>query len=233
MIFKIIALLILFVAVYFLYRIAYPVPQETKKINDAPQKRETVQNDVVKKIRFVRPNHGQPKTTRTTPAKEEILEKNPYIFAPETEKDGSGIIPPDKLDEVFEDEINPDDLDIDADADDDADDEIDLEAEEELEQRNRVEGQSAMLAEGLNFDDLHDVAEVVKEQPETVSEKTAATIAALEHTDMFELLASGDEGKANWIKSVVRFCLFVVVFRRQKTGKSLYFELLLYCLSYN
>ena len=169
MIFKIVALLILFVAVYFLYRIAYPVPQETKKINDAPQKRETVQNDVVKKIRFVRPNHGQPQTTRTTPAKEEILEKNPYIFAPETEKDGAGIIPPDKLDEVFEDEINPNDLEIDEDDDNVSDDnaEIDLEAEEALEQRNRVEGQSAMLAEGLNFDDLHEVAEVVKEQPET------------------------------------------------------------------
>ena len=147
------------------------------------------------KIRFVRPNHGQPQKTRTIPAKEEILEKNPYIFAPETEKDGSGIIPPDKLDEVFEDEINPDDLDIDDDADDDADAdaEIDLEAEEALEQRNRVESQSAMLAEGLNFDDLHELAEVVKEQPETVSEKTAATIAALERLSLLQTNKSGQK----------------------------------------
>jgi len=60
-----------------------------------------------------------------------------------------------------------------------------------------------MLADGLDFDDLTHVADIVKEQPETVSRETGAKMVALEHTDMFEALASGNEGKMNWIKSVI------------------------------
>jgi hypothetical protein len=36
-----------------------------------------------------------------------------------------------------------------------------------------------------------------------VSEETGSTLAALEYTDMFEALVSGEEGKMNWIKSVI------------------------------
>jgi len=198
MIFKIAALMILFVAVFLLYRIAFPKQPESKKYNNEPQIK-TDQSGVVIKRRFVRPNFSQPQTTHTMPARDEILEKKQYMFAAETEKNDSGIISPDKLDELFEEEPNPEDLDIDS----DDEEEIDLEAEEESEQSNRVAGQGAMLAEGLEFDDLHEVTKVVKQQPETVNDKTAATMAALEHSDMFEMLASGDEGKANWIKSVI------------------------------
>ena len=204
MVFKIAALVILLFAVYLLHRIAFPKhpKQPVQRDDGVPERKTCHASGVIGKSRFVLPDRSQPLQTPANTANSEASEEKQIMFAPETEKDGSGIIPPDKLDEVFEDEINPDDLDIDDD-DDVADDEIDLEAEEEFEQRNRVEGQSAMLAEGLNFDDLHDAATVVKQQPETVSERTAATMAALEHTDMFELLASGDEGKANWIKSVI------------------------------
>ena len=66
-----------------------------------------------------------------------------FFIAPETEKDRSGIIPFEKLDEVFEIDPNPKDGDI------YAANEIDLEAEEELEQSNRVEGRGVMLAEEL------------------------------------------------------------------------------------
>ena len=206
MIFKIIALFILLVAVFLLYRIAYPKqPKQAVQRNDSvPERKTKHMSNVVGKSRFVLPDRSQPLQTPAITANTEVSKEKEIMFAPENQKVGSGIIPPEKLDEVFEDEINPDDLDIDDDDDDTDDDtEIDLEAEETLEQENRVEGQNAMLAEGLNFDDLHDVATVVREQPETVSEKTAATMTALEHTDMFELLASGDEGKANWIKSII------------------------------
>ena len=205
MIFKIIALFILLVAVFLLYRIAYPKqPKQAVQRNDSvPERKTKHMSNVVGKSRFVLPDRSQPLQTAANKPIIEASKEKEIMFAPEI--DGSGIIPPDKLDEVFEIEINPDDLDIDDDADDDAeaDNNIDLEAEEALEQSNRVEGQNEMLAEGLNFDDLHEVAVVVKQQPETVSEKTAATLAALEHTDMFELLASGDAGKANWIKSII------------------------------
>lgn len=204
MIFKIVALVILFVSVYLLYCIAFPKQPETKKEIDTPQKKETDLSGVVMKRRFVRPDFSQPQATHTMLAKDDILEKNPYMFAAETEKTGLGVISTGKLDELFEEEPNPEDLEIDSDDDASAPlstGEIDLEAEEESEQSNRVH--SAMLAEGLEYDDLHEVAKVIKLQPETVSVKTAATMAALEHTDMFELLVSVDESKANWIKSVI------------------------------
>ena len=201
---KVLAVIMMLYALYLLHRIAFPKRPAAEKGEDIPAKDTKTVRSVVGKSRFVLPDRSQPLQTPAITANTEASKEKEIMFAPENQKVGSGIIPPEKLDEVFEDEINPDDLDIDDD-DDDADDdtEIDIEAEETLEQENRVEGQNAMLAEGLNYDDLHDVATVVREQPETVSEKTAATLTALEHTDMFELLASGDEGKANWIKSII------------------------------
>jgi hypothetical protein len=97
---------------------------------------------------------------------------------------------------------DPEDLDVEPDETETGyEAEIDPEAEEEAE--DRIQGQGEMLAAGLDYDDLYDVAKVVSRQPETVSEKTAATMTALEHTDMFEMLASGDRGKMDWIKSVI------------------------------
>ena len=147
MIFKIAALVILLYAVYLLYRIAFP-KQPVERDNSVPERKTVHTSGVVGKSRFVLPDRSQPLQTPANTAISEASEEKQIMFAPESENDGSGIIPPEKLDEVFEDEINPDDLDID---DDNSDDEINLEAEEEFEQRNRVEGQSAMLAEGLNF----------------------------------------------------------------------------------
>jgi hypothetical protein len=64
-------------------------------------------------------------------------------------------------------------------------------------------GHEAVIAEGLDYDKLQTTVKVVMEQSENVSEETAQTLLNLENTDMFEMLVSGDEGKMNWIKSVV------------------------------
>jgi hypothetical protein len=55
----------------------------------------------------------------------------------------------------------------------------------------------------MDYDDLQTVVKVVREQPDEVSEETGKALAALENTDMFEMLVSGDEGKLSWIKSVI------------------------------
>jgi hypothetical protein len=196
------------IALYLLFRIAFSKKPETKQGNFTPQNRDADISKVVVKSRFVRPVRGQPQTTHTTPLKTDIQEEKPFIFAPENAQ-RDAVIPAEKLDELFADDFNPDELDIPPDDDDDNDDEIEIDAEAE-EETERM-GHEAMLAAGLDFDDLQHVAQVVKEQPETVSRETGAKIAELEHTDMFETLVSGNDGstaltnqgKMNWIKSVI------------------------------
>jgi hypothetical protein len=196
---KVLALIIMLIALYLLYRIAYPKQGESVRGNDSPsRKSENDLPDVVGKSRFVRPNFGQPQPTRAISVKSEPNEEKAFRFAAENSEKQSAVIPPDELDEVFG-EVNPDDLDIPPDDEDDDEDETDLAAEEEAEAMSRIQG----LAEGLDFDDLQHVAQVVRQQPETVSRDTGAKIAALEHTDVFEAIVSGDRGKMDWIKSVI------------------------------
>jgi hypothetical protein len=195
---KIIVMATILAALYLLFRIAFSKKPETKQENFTPRNRDVDISKVVVKSRFVRPLRGQPQTTHTGSLKTDIQEEKPSIFAAGNEK-RDAVIPAEKLDELFADDFNPDDLDIPDDDDNDDEIEIDLEAEEETERM----GQGALFAAGLDFDDLQHVAKIVKEQPETVSRETSAKIAELEHTDMFETLVSGNEGKMNWIKSVI------------------------------
>ena len=125
--------MIMLVALYLLYRIAFP--KQTKPVEgnvtapDAPE--------VVVKSRFVRPLCSQPQPTHTTPLESEFQEEKPSIFAAGNEK-RPAVIPTDELDKFFEDEPNPEDLDI----DDDDDDEIDIDIEDEETERF---GHEAML----------------------------------------------------------------------------------------
>jgi hypothetical protein len=198
-----IALIIMLIALFLLYRIAYPKQPETKQGDVTPQKTDTDLSGVVKKSRFVRPDFGQTTPTPATPAKADFQEEKPYIFAAGNQGRKSAVISPDELDGVFTDEPNPEDLEIDdgdeGDSSDDRDDDIDLEAEDEDDGINRAGG----VAEGVDFEDLQHVAQVVEEQPETVTGETGQKIVVLEHTDVFEKLVSGDEGKTNWIKAVI------------------------------
>ena len=197
------------IALFLLYRIAYPKRTDGKKkpvhsnleytaasAGVVPERETQPARSVMGKSSFVLSDRRKPLQTTATLIDAEPKVDKEITFAPEKRP---AIIPPDELDKFFEDEPNPEDLDIDDDDGDD-DDEIDIDIEDEETERF---GHEAMLADGLDFDDLTHVAEIVREQPETVSRETGAKMVALEHTDMFEALASGNEGKMNWIKSVI------------------------------
>jgi hypothetical protein len=184
-------------ALYLLYRIAYPKQPAKQADGEVSEKETKPARSVMGKSRFVLPDRSKPVQTPAISAIAEPEADKAISFAPENQEKRLAVIPADELDEVFADEPDPDDLEIEE--DDDQDNEIDIAAEEETEAMTRGDG----LAEGLDFDDLQHVANVVKEQPETVNRETGAKIAALEHTDVFERLVSGDEGKMNWIKSVI------------------------------
>jgi len=198
---KFLAIISLLVALYFLYRIAYPKQTLSKKNDDIPEKRAKNIHNIMGKSRFVLPDRSKPLQTPATSFESDNKEDKPSIFASETEEKRSAAVPPDKLDEVFANDPDPDELDIPP--DDENEDAIDYTAEEEAEELNSIQGREVMFAEGLDYDDLKQISKVVKEQPKSVNEETGKTLTALENTDMFEMLVSGDEGKRNWIQAII------------------------------
>ena len=198
---KSLVLIIMLVALFLLYRIIYSKQTTTQKNGATENEKPKSRLNVMGKSRFVLPDRSQPLQTPAVPLESDNKEDNPFIFVSETEKKRSADVPPDKIDEVFTNEPDPDELDIPP--DDENEDSIDYAAEEEAEELNRVQGKEVMLADGLEFDDLQQVKKVIKEQPKSVNEETGRTLATLENTDMFEMLVSGDEGIRNWIKAII------------------------------
>jgi hypothetical protein len=98
------------------------------------------------------------------------------------------------LGEVFSEDMNPDDLDIEPDASEtDSGDEPD--ADEEAEEIRGSAGEIEGYAEGFTYDEL---ATAIHEadQPEAMAKATVETLRNLSQTDMFEKLVSGDAGRA-------------------------------------
>jgi hypothetical protein len=187
------------VALYLLYRIAYPKQANAKKSDDKIVEQATkITHNVMGKSRFVLPDRSQYQQSSATISKTENVAEKEDIFAAESEDKPLAIIPPEELDEVFDENVNPEIMSIPLAV---YTDEIDF--EEEAEELNRTTGQETVFAEGFDYDELQTVAKAVKEQPEEVSEKTAEMVVSLKHTDIFEQIVNGDEGKMIWIKTII------------------------------
>ena len=193
---KALVIVIMLIALYLLYRIAYPKRPETKPDSDTPPERKTEISEAVVKSRFIRPDSGQLRPIRTTALKSEIQEEKPLIFVAGNEKK-EAVIPLEKLDEVFSEEPNPEDLEIEPEEDEEEADEPDL--EEEAEELRQVLGGDAVPANGLTIEEMTETVEAIK-HPE---DSKARLLYEAENTDMFEKLVSGDEGKAARIKAVI------------------------------
>jgi hypothetical protein len=190
---KAFAIIVILIALYLLYRIAYPKPTNNKQRDDNPVKREIDSDDVVGKSLYVRPS-GQPRTTPATPLKTENQAEKPITFAPEIESKPVAI-PSEELDAVFKktsEEETFDESDLDIEEDDDDNEEVDL--EEEAEDFRQMIGEDARIAGGFTYDEI---AEAIKtpNRPEI--------LYSLSKTDMFEQLVSGDAGRAAKISSVL------------------------------
>ena len=199
-------ILIMLIALFLLYRIAYPKQSVEKKENKVLPEKSKSLPDVIGKSRFVLPHRSKPLQTPSTSQGSESEVKKAAIFAAENAKNHKKVIPAEQLDEVFADKQNEadddDELDIDIDDDEDNEADIDLDAEE-TEELARTLGQETVYADGVDFNDLQEVAKVIQEQPEEVSEKTAETIVALEDTEMLEILVANDTGRKDWVELVV------------------------------
>jgi hypothetical protein len=197
---KLLAIIIMLIALYLLYRIAFFQPAATKNGDDIPGKKAKSTRNVMGKSLFVLPDRSKPLPTSATISETEKSADKKPTFASETDVPSPMVIPAAALDEVFGEDVKPEELDI---PPDDEEGDMDFEAEGAAEELNRVLRAEALFAGGMDYDDLQSVVKVVNEQPGTVSEETGSALAALEHTDMFEMLVSGEGCKMNWIKSVI------------------------------
>jgi len=197
---KFLAVILLLIVEYYLYRIAFAKRKGTKKNNAIPSGKSKTLPDVMGKSRFVLPDLSKPLQTPATLEKNEKRDEKPNIFAAETKEKRPVAIPAEQMDEVFNDDSNPAILSIPLEENDE--EEIDLEAEE-AEELHRTLGHEPVWAEGIDYDDLQTVVKVVQEQPDEVNEETGRKLAEIENTELIEQLVSEDEGKKNWIKAVV------------------------------
>jgi len=200
---KVTVLIIMLIALYLLYRIAFPKQAGTKQGDDNPRKSEEDVSDVVVKSRFVRPAQGQPQPTPATVEKSEYQVEKASIFAAGNEKPDA-VIPPEKLNEVFED-FNPDELVIPPDDRDgqpdetEETDEVETDLEEEAEDLRQTLGREAEQADGMTIEEMTETFTAI----ENPTDEKAGLLFRIEKTDMFEQLVSGDEGKAERIKAVI------------------------------
>jgi hypothetical protein len=190
--------LIIVLCLFLLYRIAFvKQPEDEKQNNNIPRNREADPSEAVIKNRFVRPLPGQPQPTPATSLKTDKQEEKPDIFAAGNEK-GNTVIPPDELDDVFDNEPNPEDLDIPSD-DGDEISEPEPDAEEENEDLRQTLGREAELAGGMSIEEMESAAEAVNNP----ADGKAELLLKIEPTDMFERMVSGDEGKQARIKTII------------------------------
>jgi len=101
------------------------------------------------------------------------------------------------LDDVFEDKINPDELDIEPDeneTDDNENETVDFDSE-----ATEFKQETEQLASGMSIEEMTEAAKAI----ENPTNEQAGILFKVEKTDMFEQMVSGNEGKAERIKSII------------------------------
>jgi hypothetical protein len=197
---KIIVLAIILLSLYLIYRLSFSGQAGNRPGNKTPPPKPSDGDEAVVKSRFVltdRSNSTQHADTRKESDKQD---ENSLIFAAGN-AGRNAVIPPEELPEIFGEDVNPDDLDIDPDAnetDRDNEPDTDEEAEEIRQSAGEIEG----YAEGFTYDELATVIHET-EKPEAMTKATVETLRDLAKTDMFEQLVSGDAGRAARIATVL------------------------------
>jgi hypothetical protein len=197
---KLLVLAIILLSLYLIYRLSFPRQAGNSSGNETPPPKQPDGYEAVLKSRFVlsvQSNSAQHDDRKQDSDKQD---ENASIFAAGNEKPNA-VIPPEDLPEIFGEDVNPDDLDIEPDeSETDNDDEPD--SEEEAEEIRQSAGEIEGYAEGFTYDEL---ATAIHEtdKPEAMAKATVETLRNLSQTDMFEKLVSGDAGRAARIASIL------------------------------
>ena len=198
----IVILYALFVGIYFLWARA---GKRRKKniVGQGSSIHETgrLKENIVGKSRFdlsaSTPLAAKSEPLTATSLKSENQAENPDIFASPNEVKPSMEVPPEELDETFSDTPPDEDnepMDIDYPLEYETTDENENEPEDE-EETEEVEGTAqAVLASGVQFDDLGNAVRTVNRTNEATPEqkkKAGDTLLEIRQTDMFEQVVSG------------------------------------------
>ncbi|MDR0349234.1 MAG: hypothetical protein LBH90_07065 [Tannerella sp.] len=197
---KLLILLIIFFSLYLIYRLSFPRQTENRLDSETPPPKQPDNYEEVVKNRFVLPVSSNSKQDADTRKESDKQEENAPIFAAENEKKDV-VIPLEGLPEIFDKDVNPENLDIEPDASETSND-SELDADEEAEEIRQSTGKIERYAEGFTYDEL---ATVIRntDKPETMTKAAVETLRDFSKTDMFEKLVSGDTGRAARIASIL------------------------------
>lgn len=162
-------------------------------------------DDVVTKNRFFLPEQSNSKQRDDRKENSDTQDEKPNIFAAGNDKTDTSAIPPEELDEVFGEDVNPDELDIEPDeneTEDDAfgaedkDDDDAIDADEETEEIHLSAGEIEGYADGFTYDELATVIHDAGSESEKMTQSNVVMLHNLAQTDMFEKIVSSDAGSA-------------------------------------
>jgi hypothetical protein len=200
---KLLVLAIILLSLYLIYRLSFPRQAGSSPENETPPPKPPDGDEAVIKNRFVLPVQSNLAQHADRKQDSDKQDKNTPIFAAGNEKQNA-VIQPEELGEVFGEDINPDELDIEPDASEtnETDNDSGLDGDEEAEEIRQSTGEIEGYAEGFTYDEL---ATVIHEtdKPEAMTKAKVETLRDLSQTDMFEKLVSGDAGRASRIASIL------------------------------
>ena len=194
---KFLILAIIILSLYLIYRLSFPAQAGKPASDKTPPPPSPDSYEAVVKSRFViydRSNSAQ-HDDRTKESDKQ--DKKPDIFAAGNDNPPPAVIPPDELDDVFGEDMNPEDLEIERDENETGeDDEPELDADEEVEEIRQSVREIEGYAGGFTFDELVTVIHESDTQPDAMTKAAVETLRDFSGTDMFEQLVSEDAGRA-------------------------------------
>jgi hypothetical protein len=191
---KLVVFLIILLSLYLIYRLSFPKQAEKSEKTETPPLPDG--HEAVVKRRFVLPDRSNPAQHDDRSKDSDKQAEKAIIFAPGNENPATGIIPPEELGEVFGEDVNPDDLDI------DETDEDGEEMPEEDEDDSELNGNVA-YADGCTIDEMTEAVKTADKPESEQSPEAVKTLYSLSKTDMFEQMVSGDAGRAERIAVIL------------------------------
>jgi hypothetical protein len=201
---KTFVLSIIILSLYLIYRLSFSGRAgNTEERKTSPASPPDSYEPVVKS-RFVLPDRSSSAQHDDRTKNSDIQDEKPPIFATGNDNPPPAVIPPDELDDVFDEDVNPQDLDLERDENETGEDDgLDLDADEEAEEIRQSVGDIEGYAGGFTYDELVTVFHESDKQPEAMTSAAVETLRSLSQTDIFEQSVSGNAGKYARIAAVL------------------------------
>ena len=191
---KLLVFLIILLSLYLIYCLSFPGQVGKREESEASPSPDD--DEAVIKRRFVLPVRSNPAQHDDRSEDSDKQAEKAVIFAPGNENPDAGIIPPEALGEIFGEDVNPEDLDIDE-TDEDGE-EMPAEDEDDAEFNGNV-----AYADGCTIDEMTEAVLTADKPDSEQSPEAVKTLYKLSKTDMFERMVSGDTGRASRIAAIL------------------------------